>query len=977
MSDRGCLDDDSALAYATGEADAAARVAIELHLDGCAACRRLVSALARTETSSDDAGAEGDRPFAMPEMLGRFVVLGLVGVGGMGAVHAAYDPELDRKVAVKLLHARPSPHRTRSDGDGDALVAELLVEGKAMARVSHPNVVAVHDVGMRGRSPFIAMEFVEGKNLRHWLEERPRTAAEILDVLAAAGRGLAAAHAAGLVHRDFKPDNVLITTDGRAKVTDFGLARAARRPDDPADRESGKAPREISGTPGYMSPEQRAGDPVDARSDQYSFAVTLFEALFRARPSPRTAREPLRFPAGAVAAAPIRRALSRALAKDRSERFASMDELLDELVNAPRRRRRRGIAAIVGSVAIGAAALLAFRAQGENARLCAAPGARVAEAWNDGTRAAIRARFESTARPFARGVWPSLERAIDEFASGLAAEGKAACEATHLRGEQSPETLALRSSCLERRLVELGAVLELLASADDTVVENAVTAIGKLTPLEACRPDANLVMQPLPPGDPETRAEVERLRVRLARTKALLDAGRYPTGIESADACVATAESLAYAPVRAEALYLQGALRDELSNAAGAVSSLNEAAELAERSRHDEVAARARSLLVWVVGYHQARHEVGHALEHAARGAVLRAGGRADLAAVLDNHMGTVLWAEGKYGSAGERFDRARVAWEKAFGHDHTFVADAVNNRGLTSWNEGKLEAALASHEEALALRTKLLGAEHPSVASSLNNLGLVAQDLGRFEQAREHHRRAIAIQTGAHGASHPLVASAWNNLGLAELGLGERAAAVASLRRGLEIRKATRGDGHPDVANSLVNLAIAFDAAHDPRRARESIDDALARQTKGLGDRHPALVDTWIVEARILRGEGRFADAAAEAGRARALARDVLGADHPLVFAALAEEGAALLGLGRASEATGPLGEVVARAEALADSLVVGGAALDLAQALAAGRVRAGEIGSLLDLSRRRLRAAGARGQEPLRRLEAFASSR
>lgn len=969
MSEPGCLSDDSALAYAEGALDEEPRAAVAAHLDSCRPCRRLVSELARAErtSSSGEARAE-ERPLAMPEAFGRFIVLGLVGVGGMGAVYAAYDPQLDRKVALKLLHHPPA--------EAELSGAELLAEGKAMAQVMHPNVVAVHDVGMRGRSLFIAMEFVEGKSLRQWLTDRSRSPAAIVAVLVEAGRGLGAAHSVGLVHRDFKPDNVLITNDGRAKVTDFGLARAVRKLDTAATAEGS---REISGTPAYMSPEQREGAVLDARSDQYSFAVTLFEALYGVRPKqPVTATRPLRFPGAArEAGAPIRRALARALAKDKSERFDSMAALLDELVHAPRRRRRRTVIALGAASVIGAAALAGYRVRTERARICVSSGEDVAMVWSTSKRSAIRTRFEASGSPFARDVLPALERSIDDFAKRLSTDERAACEATRVAKAQSEETFALRSSCLQRRLIELGAVIDLLSDADETVVENAVTAVGKLTPIEACRSDAALAMQPLPPDHPETRAEVERLRVRLAGAKALLDSGRYKSGIEVANACVATAELLAYVPVQAEAHYVQGSLRDELSDSAGAEESLHRAAEEAEVSRHDEVAAKARTLLVWVTGYRRARHEVGHALEFAARGAVLRAGGRADLAAHLENNVGTLLWAEGKYSLAGERFDRASVLWTQAFGRAHPFVADALNNRGLTLWNEGKLEGALAAHEEALALRTQLLGTEHPAVASSLNNLGLVAQDLGRFEQAREHHRRAIAIQTNVHGAEHPLVASAWNNLGLAELGLGENDDALASLRRAFAIRKATRADTHPEIANSLVNLAIAHGALHQMRRARESVEEAVARLTKELGPNHPARVDTLLVDARLLNGEGRFADAAERARQAQTLARTALGSAHPLVASSLAEEGAALLALGRASEAAACLGAVVAQDATLSDSLVVGGAALALAEALAAAKLRPEEIPALLDVARRRLRVAGARGREPLRRLEAFAARR
>ena len=968
-----CLDDASASAFAGGVLDAETRSVAEEHLDGCVPCRRLVSALAKSsvrrsegETGEETLDADSAR-LARGVAVGRFVVIGPVGVGGMGAVFAAYDPQLDRKVAIKVLHPNAAG-RTEGHARG-----ELLEEGQAMARVMHPNVVAVHEVGTFGSTVFIAMEFVDGHDLRVWLREERRPTAEILRVLVDAGRGLAAAHAVGLVHRDFKPDNVLVARDGCAKVTDFGLARGARPPD------GGSAPpaeRDISGTPAYMSPEQRAGGVLDARSDQYSFAVTLFEALYGELPSCAPGA-PLRFPAArSDVRAPVRRAVARAIARDAKERFPSMDALVYELVVAPRRRARRMAVSLALFVLIASLGALGYRAHVARRELCAASEGRVAAVWNPTTKVAIRRRFDATPRAFAHQTWIAVEHSLDSFARAWAVDDRAACEATRVRKEQSEEVLALRSSCLQRRLDELRAITELLAIADQSTVENAVSAVGKLTPLEVCKSDAALAVQPMPPADPLVRVEVEKLRLVLAEVKALLDSGSYRAGLAKVEPCVATSERLGYGPVRAEALYLLGALRDEVSDSTGAEEVLYRAAEEAETSRHDEAAAKARTLLVWVVGYRQARHEVGHALAHSARGAVRRAGARPDLAAPLENHLGTILWAEGRYALARDHYDAACQLWERAFGPEHPLVADALNNRALALWNEGKLEPALASHEQALSLRLKLLGPQHPSVASSLNNIGLVAQDLARFEQARTLHHRAIDIETVAFGSEHPLVANAMNNLGLAQLGLGDNDAALESLERAYEIRKKTRADSHPDIANSLVNLAMAYAALRRPSAALASVEEAYARQTReGAG--HPVLIETLLVYSSILRASSRQADALVRATEAGRLASSKLGPEHPLFAAALTAEGLSLLALGRPREATLRLDPVIARTEGLADGLVVGEAAFAMARSLRDARLDPERISACLELGRSRLRGAGPRGRDRLAELEAFAAAR
>jgi serine/threonine protein kinase len=235
-------------------------------------------------------------PLARGTQVGRYVLLDAVGSGGMGVVYAAYDPELDRKVAIKLLRF----DRLGSEaGERDRL--RLQREAQAIARLSHPNVVHVYDVGTFGDQVFVAMEFVAGRTLRQWAEEEPRPWREVVDRFALAGRGLAAAHAAGLIHRDFKPDNVLLGDDGRVRVVDFGLARpAGQQPAPEGERtpSGGTLAHPLTewgvvvGTPAYMAPEQLRGEASDERSDQLSFCVSLYETLYGERPFPGGSSSP-------------------------------------------------------------------------------------------------------------------------------------------------------------------------------------------------------------------------------------------------------------------------------------------------------------------------------------------------------------------------------------------------------------------------------------------------------------------------------------------------------------------------------------------------------------------------------------------------------------------------------------------------------------------------------------------------------------
>jgi serine/threonine protein kinase len=347
----GCPTDDDLAAYVQGWMASTELSAIEAHVSRCSPCRHLLSGLARatrSQWSTIDSQAptlrqiawnsSGDLPAGA--RIGRYIVVEWRGCGGMGVVYAAYDPELDRKIALKVL---------RDDGPSTAArppIRDLLRrEAQAMARLNHPHVVSVFDVGNVNDFTFIAMELIEGETLCQWLATEPRSRDQIIACFTAAGSGLAAAHAAGLVHRDFKPDNVLIGNDGRVCVTDFGLARRAPgEPQDAADSaiaEPGAAEIStgVAGTLAYMAPEQYLRRRTDARADQFSFAVALYKALYGELPFSRSRFSKLDRRASAVRDAPrgstvpiaLRQVLLRALSTDPAARYPAMTDLLAAL----------------------------------------------------------------------------------------------------------------------------------------------------------------------------------------------------------------------------------------------------------------------------------------------------------------------------------------------------------------------------------------------------------------------------------------------------------------------------------------------------------------------------------------------------------------------------------------------------------------------------------------------------------------------
>ncbi|HEX4416801.1 MAG TPA: protein kinase, partial [Kofleriaceae bacterium] len=374
------LDDNAASEFVSGTLAASALGKVETHLAGCRDCRALVAALA--QGSGDDSSAAtfryellsasqvSDLPrrtLSVGDRVGRYLVLSSIGAGGMGVVFAAYDPQLDRKIALKLLRSGLAV----SNKDARA---RLRREAQAIAQLSHPNVVSVYDVGTTDDGDlYIAMEFVEGDTLTTWLKKYPRTWREIIDVFLQAARGLVAAHGVGLLHRDFKPDNVLVGGDGRVRVTDFGLARSLLAPDELTQARPEMTALDVAltatgtvlGTPRYMPPEQMTGLDLDARSDQFSFCVALYEALYGKHPLEGSTsvsmlehgKAALPPPEGTRVPSSVAKAVMRGLAKERTQRWPTMAALVSELTPPVQHARGRTAAvAMVGVIVLGVAA---------------------------------------------------------------------------------------------------------------------------------------------------------------------------------------------------------------------------------------------------------------------------------------------------------------------------------------------------------------------------------------------------------------------------------------------------------------------------------------------------------------------------------------------------------------------------------------------------------------------------------------------
>ena len=450
---------------------------------------------------------------------GRYVVLSKLGAGGMGVVYAAYDPELDRRVALKLMHQQHGV----SEVEAEQASRRLLAEAKAMAQLSHPNVITVHDVGTLSDRVFIAMEFVDGVPLSVWMREPGRDWPEILEVFMKAGRGLEAAHQAGLVHRDFKPDNVLVDGDGRVRVLDFGLARRFD------GRESGDKRRDKeAGTPAYMSPEQHLAKDLDHRSDQFSFCVALYEALYGELPFSAKTRFELAMAVtdGRVAPAPkgatvpnwLRWALLRGLDPDPDGRWPDMGDLLASLTSDPY-RRIRGIAkfAVPGLVLLAFAfalfqlAIDADEVDGgenddgvaETPTTCSGGEDELAQVWNAERAKAVEQAFAAgkvqVAPELATQVAGDIQRWTDAW---LVAQGEAVGTTT---SAGTPAALELK------RFGHFNGSITRNGTALGNVVSAEITYANNLDRIETIRSDGRI-----DGADPSIAALTGRIEVRFA-----------------------------------------------------------------------------------------------------------------------------------------------------------------------------------------------------------------------------------------------------------------------------------------------------------------------------------------------------------------------------------------------------------------------------------------------------------------------------
>jgi eukaryotic-like serine/threonine-protein kinase len=863
----GCLDENAVVAFLAGRTPPDERASVEHHLHACTSCSELVTWVAADLAHRSRTPGQEGRPFvgslAPGARVDRYQILNAVGRGGMGEVYAAYHPDLDRRVALKVVHEWGADSAERR--------ARLLREARAIARLSHPNVIAVHDAGTFDHRVYIAMEFVEGQTVDAWLGAQRRTWREVLDVFIAAARGLAAAHAAGLVHRDFKPQNAMIGRDGTVRVMDFGLAVLADEAAENVGYQTGAHFRPeaatitktgaLVGTLAYMAPEQFRGEEIDARADQFSFCVALYEALYAVRPAlahvdarlkdgvsgvPRTANTPTW----------LKAVLSRGLAEKREQRFPSMDRLIRALLNGRTAPRRRALGA-GAAVTIMLLALGGWRVARGNRISCGVPIARLAAAWSghdDARRTAVHLAFQASRRPNAETSWQRAAQLLDDYVSRWSAMYVETCEATQLRGEQSTDVLDLRMACLAANLDEVRALTEAFLHADATAVSRAATATSSLTPVSHCG-DVAVLRSAVPlPRDPATLRAVQEMKSALRGLRAREDVGDRGAASSMAEELQPQVEAIGYKPLFAELLELEAVGKVEQDPAAA--EKLAEQAFLVAEASGDEVTAvRTASHLIYIVGYGLNRRPDAARWARIAYALLDKLGsGQGRLRAWVMADEAAVLTQEGEYERAQKLIEESVRLKVEALGEQHWDVGISLINLSCLLNIVGDSRGALVAADRAEAILNAVGDPDNYQVADLKTNRATALTALGQYEEAERDFISAFRIHPREKSGISMELGDQLHGYGSLRLAQGRSGDAIPMLEEALEIRKRTNADATFTADTRFALARALWDGGKE--RPRAVTLAASARQTYAKHDRgrEIAAVARWLASHRPVR---------------------------------------------------------------------------------------------------------------------------
>lgn len=772
---------------------------------------------------------------AVPVRLGRYVLEQEIGAGGMGVVYRAHDAELGRNVAVKLLRADAASERVR---------ARLHREARALASLNHPNVVQIYEIGQHGAELFFAMEYVAGNSAKHWLEAGPHPWQECLDVFLQAGDGLFAAHSVGIVHRDFKPGNVLIGEDGRVRVADFGLALGTDSsevsvPDDPSASGSTSGDRPLTktgailGTPAYMPPEQRSGAAATPASDQFSFCASVWEAVVGRLPyTPAEIRagQGRLQPPGRSIPAWVVRALARGLSMSPADRWPSLDALLQELRTAPSRRRRMTVAT---SAFVAGALWLAVSQDGE------ACDVDVELLRSEIDPPAIRQRLRQVAHASEAGATTIVQR-LDEFEAAWRAEASAYCRDP--RGRTSAVHECLLRSAGSLRLVAAG-----FLDAPALSYEHAGRVLAGLRPPTGCRS----AVAGSQPESAEDYADVDAAAV-------LTSSGRAEAGRRRALVAQRGAGPEAHS-VRAEASFELGRARRMLSDPPGAMTAYLEAAAAGQASGRVDLLARTWSALVEIAAFDLEDLDRAHEWARLAAGLTASGGLQPTLRAGIASALAELDRAAANPISAEVRLRTAVRYLRDADATDGDAYGEVVRRLANVVADTGRFDEARGLYAEATEFVVDQYGEEHPTVASLELNLSLLARSEGDPELQRVHAEKAVRICERHYGDRGATLAAANASLAEAEIAAARFRLAVEAATRSWDAARASLPSDHSEYT---MGLALRGQAQLEAEAWEESFADFSTLEELQLTRGDPEVIGTRTTLAWLATQLGHIAEA-------------------------------------------------------------------------------------------------------------------
>ncbi|MEM9457903.1 MAG: serine/threonine-protein kinase [Myxococcota bacterium] len=783
--------------------------------------------LTRYATSVGSASVEkrSDDPMVLTRM-GRYLILRKLGEGGMGVVLAAYDEQLDRRVAIKVLFDE------RNDRSHRALRSRLVREAQALARLSHPNVVSVFEVGEDSGRVYMAMELVSGQSLRQQahLARKEQGWRGVLELYRQAGQGLCAAHDAGLLHRDFKPQNAIVDEQGRVRVLDFGLARTFDT-EDPTHPQSEHDPSTagsqsraqtrvnptltgmIAGTPPYMSPEQHTGEPLDARSDQFSFCVALYEGLYGQRPYrghsvvqlATKAFQGIPDPLEQEVALPgwLRKVVLRGLSPHPDDRWPSMHTLLEQLER--RDHRSRSWIALSGAVAL--TSVLTYAGVARSSTPCTSADERIEEVWNDEQRDRLWEVLGAAEHPGAAQTWSHVEATLDAYATRWTTMVTDSCVA-HEQGERSDELYDQQVVCLDQRRHAIEQVIDVLHSDPASAAEHAVPMVMRLPILADCADIEALDARVEPPRDPADRAQVASLRRQLSRVRALEQSERFDEAEVLTQEVLAQARELDYPPLLAETLAWVGSLAEHQGHYKQADKALTDALWTALSCGHDETAVNAARMLIYLQAARYGDHERAAQWGRLAQSLITRSPIGPRVRAAYDSAMGSLAHERGDYEEAKARSESALQIYREIHPEDHPDTASVIGNIGHELEYLGDYEGALALYEEALRMKERLLGPDSEAVAYKLLGIGYLALSRQDFDDAERWLERSREAFDRLAGPRHPQMPYVEKGFARVAEGRGDGESVRRHLRQALDLTLAQHGEQHVLVTDLESQLA-------------------------------------------------------------------------------------------------------------------------------------------------------------------------